>query len=225
MQLNFDHCLRHRDCQAALQKEGVICTECGKCSIGVIKKKADKLGYSLYIVPYVCFKKMQLNFDMTKGDAFLDKVSFLNDKAKESKCKVTILCIHQAIMPFCGSFGGEFDVNDLMVDNFSLIFCGHIHHKEGFGNFYQVGSLERSSMTEFVDYEENGKGYFIVEIGDGDVSVKDVDVILKRKFLHFLVSDFESIDSLEMSFYNLIETCDVAPVVCVCLLQKDAIKL
>lgn len=45
------HCLRHRDCQAALQKEGVICTECGKCSIGVIKKKADKLGYSLYIVP------------------------------------------------------------------------------------------------------------------------------------------------------------------------------
>ena len=152
---------------------------------------------------------------MTKGDAFLDKVSFLNDKAKESKCKVTILCIHQAIMPFCGSFGGEFDVNDLMVDNFSLIFCGHIHHKEKFGNFYQVGSLERSSMTEFVDYEENGKGYSIVEIDDGDVSVRDVDVVLKRKFLHFLVSDFESIDSLKVCFHNLIDTCDVAPVVCI----------
>lgn len=51
------HCLRHRDCQAALQKEGVICTECGKCSIGVIKKKADKLGYSLYIVPGSSFVK------------------------------------------------------------------------------------------------------------------------------------------------------------------------
>ena len=118
-------------------------------------------------------------------------------------------------MPFCGSFGGEFDVNDLMVDNFSLIFCGHIHHKERFGNFYQVGSLERSSMTEFVDYEENGKGYSIVEISDGDVSVRDVDVVLKRKFLHFLVSDFESIDSLKMCFHNLIDTCDVAPVVCI----------
>ena len=33
------HCLRHRDCQAALQKEGVICTECGKCSIELSKKR------------------------------------------------------------------------------------------------------------------------------------------------------------------------------------------
>lgn len=34
-----------------------IITECGKCSIGVIKKKADKLGYSLYIVPGSSFVK------------------------------------------------------------------------------------------------------------------------------------------------------------------------
>lgn len=51
------HCLRHKDCKAALQKQGVICTECGKCSIGVIKKKADKLGYNLYIVPGSSFVK------------------------------------------------------------------------------------------------------------------------------------------------------------------------
>ena len=51
------HCLRHKDCDATLQKEGVICTDCGKCSIGVIKKKADKLGYNLYIVPGSSFVK------------------------------------------------------------------------------------------------------------------------------------------------------------------------
>ena len=34
------HCLRHKDCPATLQKEGVNCTCCGLCSIGVIKKKA-----------------------------------------------------------------------------------------------------------------------------------------------------------------------------------------
>ena len=51
------HCLRHKDCNGALQKEGVVCTECGKCSIGVIKKKADKLGYNLYIVPGSSFVK------------------------------------------------------------------------------------------------------------------------------------------------------------------------
>ena len=51
------HCLRHRNCPATLQKEGLNCTECGLCSIGVIKKKAEPLGYKLYIVPGSSFVK------------------------------------------------------------------------------------------------------------------------------------------------------------------------
>ncbi len=51
------HCLRHRDCPATLQKEGLNCTKCGLCSIGAIKKKADSLGYKLYIVPGSSFVK------------------------------------------------------------------------------------------------------------------------------------------------------------------------
>jgi len=51
------HCLRHKDCPATLQKEGLNCTECGLCSIGVIKKKAEPLGYKMYIVPGSSFVK------------------------------------------------------------------------------------------------------------------------------------------------------------------------
>ncbi len=51
------HCLRHKDCPATLQKEGVNCTCCGLCSIGVIKKKAEPKGYKLYIVPGSSFVK------------------------------------------------------------------------------------------------------------------------------------------------------------------------
>ncbi|WP_407422677.1 DUF116 domain-containing protein [Methanobrevibacter sp.] len=51
------HCLRHRDCPATLQKEGLNCTECGLCSIGIIKRKAEPLGYKLYIVPGSSFVK------------------------------------------------------------------------------------------------------------------------------------------------------------------------
>ena len=51
------HCLRHRDCPATLQKEGLNCTECGLCSIGAIKKKAEPMGYKLYIVPGSSFVK------------------------------------------------------------------------------------------------------------------------------------------------------------------------
>lgn len=51
------HCLRHKDCPATLQKDGLNCTECGMCSIGVIKKKSEPMGYKLYIVPGSSFVK------------------------------------------------------------------------------------------------------------------------------------------------------------------------
>ena len=51
------HCLRHENCPATLQKEGLKCSECGLCSIGVIKKKSEPLGYKLYIVPGSSFVK------------------------------------------------------------------------------------------------------------------------------------------------------------------------
>ena len=51
------HCLRHKDCPATLQKEGLNCTECGLCSIGAIKKRSEPLGYKLYIVPGSSFVK------------------------------------------------------------------------------------------------------------------------------------------------------------------------
>lgn len=51
------HCLRHRNCPATLQKDGVKCTCCGLCSIGVIKKKSAPKGYKTYIVPGSSFVK------------------------------------------------------------------------------------------------------------------------------------------------------------------------
>ena len=66
------HCLRPKDCPATLQKEGLNCTECGLCSIGVIKKKAEPMGYKLYIVPGSSFVKkivMENKFQSVLGVA------------------------------------------------------------------------------------------------------------------------------------------------------------
>ncbi len=66
------HCLRHRDCEAFLQEDGLKCTECGKCSIGIIKKKAEKKGYTIYIVPGSSFVKKivkEKDFEATIGVA------------------------------------------------------------------------------------------------------------------------------------------------------------
>ncbi|MCR5027599.1 MAG: DUF116 domain-containing protein [Methanobrevibacter sp.] len=66
------HCLRHRDCPAPLQKDGVKCTCCGLCSIGVIKKQAEPKGYKTYIVPGSSFVKKivyEQNFKAVVGVA------------------------------------------------------------------------------------------------------------------------------------------------------------
>ena len=51
------HCLRSAQCEASLKETGVQCTYCGKCAIGVIKEKAEPMGYRVFIVPGSSFVK------------------------------------------------------------------------------------------------------------------------------------------------------------------------
>ena len=51
------HCLRSAHCEASLKETGVQCTYCGKCAIGVIKEKAEPMGYRVFIVPGSSFVK------------------------------------------------------------------------------------------------------------------------------------------------------------------------
>lgn len=45
-------CLRDsKKCKATLDETGYHCQECGACKIADIKKKAEKLGYTVYIAP------------------------------------------------------------------------------------------------------------------------------------------------------------------------------
>ncbi|MGL4670004.1 MAG: DUF116 domain-containing protein [Methanobacteriaceae archaeon] len=55
--LVLPHCLRHPDCNAKLAKTGLICNDCNKCAIGVIKAKAEEEGYQVFIVPGSTFIK------------------------------------------------------------------------------------------------------------------------------------------------------------------------
>lgn len=49
--LFLPHCLRHNDCPARSSHDGIKCVECGRCSIGGIKKEAENMGYRVFIVP------------------------------------------------------------------------------------------------------------------------------------------------------------------------------
>lgn len=66
------HCLRHQKCEAILNETGLVCTYCGKCSIGIIKEKAEPMGYKIYIVPGSSFVKkivQENNFEAVLGIA------------------------------------------------------------------------------------------------------------------------------------------------------------
>ena len=45
------HCLRSPDCRAKNTDSGIVCEECGRCSICSFKKEAEKKGISVFIVP------------------------------------------------------------------------------------------------------------------------------------------------------------------------------
>lgn len=36
------HCLRNTDCEATLESSGLVCKDCNRCVIGVLKKKGKK---------------------------------------------------------------------------------------------------------------------------------------------------------------------------------------
>lgn len=50
-------CVRSTECPAKLTPEGIICVNCGRCSIGEAKKYAEGMGYRFFIVPGSSFIK------------------------------------------------------------------------------------------------------------------------------------------------------------------------
>ncbi len=55
--LVLPHCLRHAECQANLETSGIVCKNCNKCVIGVLKNKGEEMGYKVYIIPGSQFLK------------------------------------------------------------------------------------------------------------------------------------------------------------------------
>jgi hypothetical protein len=65
--LVFPQCLRSPQCPAPLTRYGVQCKECGRCVIGNLKKKAESVGYKVYIVPGGSFVKRIVTKDKPSG--------------------------------------------------------------------------------------------------------------------------------------------------------------
>ncbi|MBN1160151.1 MAG: DUF116 domain-containing protein [Candidatus Diapherotrites archaeon] len=79
--LFLPHCLRNsKECKATYDENGLQCKECGKCSIGEIKKYAENLGYGgVYVTP---------------GGSMVKKVV----KEKNPKAVVGVACFNEIML-------------------------------------------------------------------------------------------------------------------------------
>lgn len=161
------------------------------------------------------------NFEI---DYFYEDVAELNKAAKKASDKyINILVLHQAFQEFCGFAGEELSINDLEIDGFDLIICGHIHEKkikelDNGTVFLQPGSLERSSVAEARDESNNGKGVFIIdtenEINGINISNSFVRIQSPRKFLiaDMYMNETREVGDIKQEIFDNIVNLDVAPI-------------
>ena len=83
-------------------------------------------------------------------------VSF-NEMASEYD--VSILVLHQEFQEYCGFTGAHMSINDIKIDNFDFVICGHIHSRiidkiNDKTTYIQPGSIERMNSKEALDEEK-----------------------------------------------------------------------
>ena len=88
--LVLPHCLRHADCEAKLESSGLVCKDCNRCVIGVLKSKAENKGFKVFIIPGSTFLKKILeknNFKAVLGVACYQDLNLAMMKLSKFSCQ------------------------------------------------------------------------------------------------------------------------------------------
>ena len=156
----------------------------------------------------------------TELSELIEKINNLNDKVKDTKHNILVL--HQEFKEFCNYTGAELSINDINVENFDLIICGHIHERKLIQVsedtiFLQPGSLERSSIAEAKDEENNGKGVFIFDSEDINMDTIANGFIRLKPERKFLIADMymnekEDFDSIKNEILTSVNEYSHSPI-------------
>jgi len=84
------HCLRSTECEAKLETSGLVCNNCNRCVIGVIKNKAEEKGIQVFIIPGSTFLKKIIeknNFKAVLGVACYQDLNLSMMKLSKFSCQ------------------------------------------------------------------------------------------------------------------------------------------
>jgi hypothetical protein len=121
--LIFPHCLRHPECKAPLNETGIICNCCGKCAIGVVKPKAEKMGYKVFIIPGSTFVNKivkENDFDGVLGIACYEDLN-------KSMMKLSNFNPQGVLLSRAGCFKTKVDVKTVLE---KIGYCEMVKHEE-----------------------------------------------------------------------------------------------
>ena len=184
------------------------------------------------IPPQVIFKKLGLkvispiNTNYLHEDVFIAGLPYYpSSQSKVLKSKLvelskkaasyekSILVLHQGIDKYFG-YQYELELGDI-PDNFNYYAMGHIHKYvcDDFGNGKLVypGSSEVWKTDELRDYQENGKGFVVVDLDGQKPTVKRVKVDISRTFIERSL-DYNNLESGIAGIKETIKDFDKQPI-------------
>ena len=184
------------------------------------------------IPPHVIFKKLGLKVISTinptymHGDVFIAGLPYypashgkiLKSKLAELSEKAThheksILVLHQGIDKYF-KFNYELEIGEI-PDNFDYYALGHIHKyvndAYGKGRLVYPGSAEIWKTSELSDYNENGKGFVVVDLEGTKPVVKRVTVDIPREFIRKDIK-YNDLESEIAELKNIIKDFDKKPI-------------
>jgi DNA repair exonuclease SbcCD nuclease subunit len=150
---------------------------------------SKSLGLKLidYRNPYYIYDDVFIGGLTYHSNAYKDRlINGLKNLSKEAEdYKKRILVLHQGIDKFL-PFQYELELDEI-PKNFNYYACGHIHNRiitdYGDGKLVYPGSTEILKKSEFRDYKENGKGFYLVDISGDVPEIEAININPKREFI------------------------------------------
>jgi exonuclease SbcD len=142
----------------------------------------------------------------------------------KTNCDCSVLVLHEAIDKF---FPFEEACELALTEvpkNFNYYAMGHLHARikasHGQGELTYPGSSEIIRSDEIAGWKKNGKGFYVVDIHDGEVKVTNVDLERIRPQIDVKLNYACFKEELEKLVESL-TGCQKLPVVHVCVEGKD----
>jgi exonuclease SbcD len=141
----------------------------------------------------------------------------------KTKCDCSVLVLHEAIDQFFIEEACELALTDV-PKNFNYYAMGHLHARikasHGQGELAYPGSSEIIRSDEIADWKKQGKGFYIVDLDEGEAKVTNVNLERIRPQMDVKFGYAHLKEELE-AFVESLADCQKSPVVQVCVEGKN----